>query len=294
MNVFITGASGFVGSRLVKALSGDKSVNKIFALYRNEEQVALLPKVVPVIGDLDKLPEISCDESADILIHLAGYFKNESRKLCESVNLEGTTNAIAFCRNNGIKTMLFYSTISVDRKHRGWYASTKLMAEEEVKNSGLEYMILRPALIYEGKKGSLGKIMDYVEKLPFVPVFGSGKAKEQPIHIDELINLTVAMIKDFKPGTTLYAAGRDAMTFREMISVIARSMNRKGRILPIPAAPVRAVLRLFEKAGIHIGISSEQVAHMSEDLVADMNETLKLYPIELKPFEENIRKKPVI
>lgn len=291
MNVFVTGASGFVGSHLVKALSRDSSINHIFALYRKEEQIAFLPKVNPVIGDLSKLPGIKCDASIDILIHLAGYFKNESKKLCESINLQGTMNAISFCRNNGIKKILFYSTINVDLKSKGLYASTKLMAEEEVKKSGLEYMIVRPALIFEGRKGSLGKVMGYAEKLPFVPVFGNGKAKEQPIHIDELIDLTMAMIKDFKPGTTLYAAGKDAMTFKEMVQIIALTINKKGRILPIPAKPVHAVLRLFEKAGIHIGISSEQVAHMSEDLVADMDETLNLYPIELKSFEENIRKK---
>lgn len=289
MNVFITGASGFVGSHLVKALSEDESIDNIFALYRKKEQIAFLPKVNPVIGDLDSLPDINCDASIDIFIHLAGYFKNESKKLCESINLQGTRNAIAFCKNNGIKKMLFYSTINVDLKSKGCYASTKLAAEEEVKKSSLEYIILRPALIYEGRKGSLGKIMGYVEKLPFVPVFGSGKAKEQPIHIKELIDLTVAIIKDFKPGTTLYAAGKDAMTFKEMIQIIARAMNKKTRVVPIPAKPVRAVLRLFEKAGIHIGVSSEQVAHMSEDLFADMDETLKLYPIELKSFEENIR-----
>jgi len=291
MNVFVTGASGFVGSRLVKALSEDSSINQIFALYRNKEQIPFLPKINPVIGDLDKLPRISCDSPIDILIHLAGYFKSESKKLCESINLQGTKNAVSFCKNNGIEKILFYSTINVDLKSRGCYAGTKLMAEEEVKKSGLDYMIVRPALIFEGRTGSLGKIMDYVEKLPFVPVFGSGKAKEQPIHIDELISLTMAMIKDFKPGTTLYAAGKDAMEFKEMVRVIARTMNKKGRILPIPAKPVHAVLRLLEKAGIHIGISSEQVAHMSEDLVADMDETLKLYPVELKPFDENIRKK---
>lgn len=290
MNVFITGASGFVGSRLVKALSGDESIDRIFALYRKEEQIAYLPKVNPIIGDLDKLPDVNCDAPTEIFIHLAGYFKNESKRLCERINLQGTRNAVSFCKNNGIKKILFYSTINVDLKDKGCYAKTKLMAEEEIKKSGLKYMIVRPALIYEGRKGSLGRIIGYVEKLPFVPVFGSGKAREQPIHIDELINLTVAMIKDFKPGTTLYAAGKDAMTISEMIQIIARTMNKKAKVLPVPAKPVLAVLRLLEKAGIHIGISSEQVAHMSEDLIADMNETLKLYPVELKPFEQNIRK----
>ena len=290
MNVFITGASGFVGRHLVKALSGDSAVDNIYALYRKEEQIAFVPKVNPVIGDLDKLPEINPDARIDIFVHLAGYFKTESRKLCENVNLQGTKNAIKFCKNNGVRRILFFSTINVDLKTKGNYANTKLMAEEEIKKSGLEYMILRPALRYEGRTGSLGKIMDYVEKLPFVPVFGNGNAKEQPIHIDELVSLTVAMIKDFRSGTILYAAGKEAMTMRDMIKIIARTMNRKARVLPVPAKPVHAVLRLLEKANIHIGISSEQVAHMSEDLAADMTGTLKLYPVELKSFEENIRK----
>jgi len=291
MNVFITGASGFVGRHLVKALSEESFIDKIYALYRKEEQIAFLPKIIPVIGDLDKLPEKTTDDRIDLFIHLAGYFRTESKKLCESINLQGTKNAISFCRNNRINRILFFSTINVDLKTRGNYANTKLLAEEEIRKSGLEYMIVRPALIYEGRSGSLGRIMDYVEKLPFVPVFGNGRAIEQPIHIDELVSLTVMMIKDFKPGTTLYAAGKDAMTFREMIDIIASSMNRKARILPIPAKPVHTVLKLLEKANIHIGISSEQVAHMSEDLAADMTETLKLYPVELRSFGENIRRK---
>lgn len=172
MNVFITGASGFVGRHLVKALSGDSAVDNIYALYRKEEQIAFVPKVNPVIGDLDKLPELNPDARIDIFVHLAGYFKTESRKLCENVNLQGTKNAIKFCKNNGVRRILFFSTINVDLKTKGNYANTKLIAEEEIKKSGLEYMIVRPALIYEGRTGSLGKIMDYVEKLPFVPEIG--------------------------------------------------------------------------------------------------------------------------
>lgn len=289
MNIFITGASGFVGSHLIEVLSEDEWVDTIFALYRHKDQIPFLPKVAPVIGDLDDLAQMDQSQGVDIFIHLAGYFKNESKKLCESINLQGTKNSIEFCKNNGIDKFLFYSTINVDLKTKGCYATTKLACEQEVKNSGLEYMILRPSLIYDKEHGSIGTIMGSIKKLPFVPVLGSGKAKEQPIHITEIIELTIAMIKDFKPGKTLYAAGKDAMTFKEMIATIARTMNKKGRIFPFPAKPVHAVLRLLERGNIHMGISSEQVAHMSEDLVADMHQTLMLYPIELKSFEENIQ-----
>lgn len=289
MNVFITGASGFIGKSLIEALSANASVNEIFALYRKKEQIAFLPKVNPVIGDLDTMQEIQMDTGIDLMIHLAGYFKTENKALCEAVNVQGTRKVIAFCRNNHIPKILFFSTINVDLKSKGNYAISKLAAEQEIKDSGLSYMILRPSLVFRGREGSLGKIIGYAEKLPFVPVFGSGKAKEQPIHIDELIALTTAVIQDFKPGLTLYAAGREAMPFKGLVQTIGKSIDRKARILPIPAKPVKVMLKLLEKTGIHPGISSEQVAHMSEDLSADMNETLKLYPIELKTFEEHMK-----
>lgn len=289
MNIFITGASGFVGKDLVEVLSREPTVDNIFALYRKKEQIAFLPKVNPVLGELNTLPEMKLDAKIDILIHLAGYYKTESKPKCEEINVQGTQNAIALCKNNTIPRILFFSTINVCLKSKGCYAKSKLEAENEVKNSGLDYMILRPSLIYKDRSGSLGKIIGYVEKLPFVPIFGSGKAKEQPIHIDEVIALTLAMLRDFKPARTLYAAGKDAMSFKELVGVIGQSMNRKARMLPVPAKPAYWMLKLFEKAGIHPGVSSEQVAHMSEDLTADMSETLNLYPVELKSFEEHMR-----
>ncbi len=288
MNIFVTGASGFVGTSLVKAMSEDAHIDNIFALYRKKEQIPFIPKVNPVIGDLDSLPGVQLDGKADMLVHLAGYFKTESKTLCEKINVQGTRNAIELCRNNGINRILFFSTINVDLKAKGRYAESKLKAEDEVKGSGLEYMIIRPSLIYRGREGSLGKIIGYVEKLPAVPVFGSGKAKEQPIHIDELVELTMAMIKDFRPGKTLYAAGKDAMPLKEMIGIIAGTRNKKAKLLQIPAKPVYWLLKLIEKTGIHPGISSEQVAHMSEDLSADMAETLALYPVAMRSFEEHM------
>jgi len=288
MNIFVTGASGFVGTSLVKAMSEDAHIDNIFALYRKKEQIPFIPKVNPVIGDLDSLPGVQLDGKADMLVHLAGYFKTESKTLCEKINVQGTRNAIELCRNNGINRILFFSTINVDLKAKGRYAESKLKAEDEVKGSGLEYMIIRPSLIYRGREGSLGKIIGYVEKLPAVPVFGSGKAKEQPIHINELVELTMAMIKDFRPGKTLYAAGKDAMPLKEMIGIIAGTRNKKAKLLQIPAKPVYWLLKLIEKTGIHPGISSEQVAHMSEDLSADMAETLALYPVAMRSFEEHM------
>ncbi len=288
MNVFVTGASGFVGTHLVKALSQLEEVDNIFALYRRKEQIAFLPKVNPVIGDLDSLPVIKADARIDILVHLAGYFKNESKRLCEKINIQGTKNVITFCKNNNVSKILFFSTINVDLKSKGNYAISKLSAEDEVKNSGLEYIIVRPSLIYDGRSGSLGKIVSYAEKLPAVPVFGSGKAKEQPIHIDEIIELTLAMLKDFKAGEILYAAGMDPMPFKELVACIGTGLGKKTRVLPIPAKPVYWLLKLVEKTGIHPGISSEQVAHMSEDLTADMAKTLALYPVQLQPFAKRM------
>ena len=84
----------------------------------------------------------------------------------------------------------------------------------------------------------LNKIIRYSDKLPFVLVFGSGKAKEQPIHLNELTALTIAAIKDFKPGLTLYAAGKEALSFRQLVKTIGNSLGKKAWVMPIPSKPV--------------------------------------------------------
>jgi len=289
MNVMITGASGFIGKNLVEAMSKDPAFDNIFTLYRSKEQIPFIPKVNPVMGDLDSLPSIKVDARIDLIVHLAGYYKTESKNLCEKINIQGTKNTVSFCRNNNIPRIIFFSTINVNLKTKGRYAVSKAEAEETVRNSGIEYMIVRPSLVYGGRVGSLGKIIGYAEKFPVLPIFGSGKAKEQPIHINELVELTLMMIKDFKPGAEIYAAGWDAMPFSVLVKTIGNCIGKKVRIMPIPAKPVYWLIKLAEKAGIHPGLSSEQIAHMSQDLTADMTETLKLYPVQLKPFEENIK-----
>ncbi|HEY8499716.1 MAG TPA: NAD-dependent epimerase/dehydratase family protein [Clostridia bacterium] len=289
MNVMVTGASGFIGTHLVEAMSKDDAVDNIFALYRRKEQIPFIPKVNPVIGDLDSLPSIKVDARIDVAVHLAGYYKTESKKLCEEINVQGTKNTVSFCKNNSIPRIIFFSTINVNLKTKGRYAVSKAEAEEIVKNSGIDYMIVRPSLVYGGRVGSLGKIIGYAEKFPIFPIFGLGKAIEQPIHINELVELTLMMIKDFKPGEEIYAAGWDAIPFSMLVKTIGNCIGKKVRIMPIPAKPVYWIIKLAEKAGIHPGLSSEQVAHMSQDLAADMTQTLKLYPVKLKPFEEHIK-----
>jgi hypothetical protein len=79
------------------------------------------------------------------------------------------------------------------------------------------------------------------------------------------------------------------MPFSALVKTIGNCIGKKVRIMPIPAKPVYWLIKLTEKTGLHPGLSSEQIAHMSQDLTADMTETLKLYPMKLKPFEENIK-----
>nr|MBP7177292.1 NAD(P)-dependent oxidoreductase [Thermoclostridium sp.] len=141
MNIFITGASGFIGKELVQALSEDTAVDNLFVLYREKEQIPFIPKVNPILGDLEKLPEIKTDAEINVLVHLAGYYKTESKALCENVNVQGTKNVLEFCKTNNIPKILFFSTINVDLKPKGCYATSKLAAEKEIWDSGLDYMI---------------------------------------------------------------------------------------------------------------------------------------------------------
>lgn len=290
MNVFLTGGTGFVGTRLIDRLVGDDRVNKIIALYRK-----MVPrqwdnkKIIPFYGDLCSLRNRNINESIDMVIHLAGYWKSENYRSLYRVNTEGTENVIGFCRRNNIPKVIFTSTININLRRKGAYAQTKKFAESVVQKSGINYLIFRPTLIYGKGDAGLSRIIKLVETFPIVPVLGDGKKIEQPIFIDELVDFIHQGIHSTVTDQVIEVGGRDALPFDELLKIIARSRNKDRRLFHVPIMAVLPAIKTFEFLKIPLSVTSEQVAHLDEDLRVDMTKANSLFSVHLSSFEKRIR-----
>ena len=131
-----------------------------------------------------------------------------------AVNVEGTVNVLEAAKKAGVKRYLHMSALGTRPNARSRYHQTKWAAEEAVRKSGLAWTIFRPSMIYGPHDISINVLAKLLRRSPFVPIFGKGTARIQPISIENVAKCFVAAIKnDETIGKTYDLAGPEAFTW---------------------------------------------------------------------------------
>ncbi len=152
MNVLIVGGHGKIGLRLLKLLAerGDEARGMI----RESEQAGDLQQIgaEPVICDIESTDDISEQVSgSDAVVFAAGAGPGSGTERKRTVDLEGAIKLIAACKSTGVSRYLIVSAMGVDRddypEQMRPYYEAKRDADEAVRDSGLEYTIVRPGML---------------------------------------------------------------------------------------------------------------------------------------------------
>ena len=285
MNVFITGATGFIGKRLIELIEKDTRFENIYCLCRKETAFSSNIKIITgSLEDLHKLPPVK----ADICLHLAAVTDSASsdKRDIFRINAEGTEQVVEFCKRSGIPEIVFLSSVNVYLKKKYSYALSKLSAEDCIKNSGLDYSVLRCTHVYGPGCPSFDKILRFADIFHMIPVLGSGTSYKQPIYIDEICNEIISHTFSAKENTVCDVYGKTKMTYNEMLRAILRAANKKALILHLPSAPFLLLSELCYKFNLPFPVYPEQISHMREDLCAKE----ALSSSDLAEFNDNLRK----
>lgn len=195
---FVTGATGFIGSRLVAGLLGRDDCELVYVLVREASKDKLArrigswpngSKVVPVVGDLGEaalgIDSATLSHRPDHVVHLAAsYDIAATDEENELANVGGTRNAIAFAWSFGSPTFHHVSSIAVAGTYDGVfteqdfdlgqqfpspYHRTKFESEALVRNSGLPYRVYRPSIVVgDSTTGEIDKIDGPYYSLPLL------------------------------------------------------------------------------------------------------------------------------
>jgi nucleoside-diphosphate-sugar epimerase len=260
MNVFVTGATGFVGAHLVKALlaRGDR----VTAMVRRPALAAQLgwgESVRLVRGDLaDEAALREGSAGADVVYHVAGQIAARNAAEFMACNRDGTANVLEAARDGGARRVLFVSSLAVAGPTTPGhpidearppapvtdYGRSKLAAEVLVRAMPLDWTIVRPPVVYgEWDRGTL-KIFQLARR-GFAPVFGDGLQELSVIHAEDLAqSLIAAATSAAAVGRVYFAAHPAVTTSRDLVLAVGRALGveRPPRILPVPPFVARAVL----------------------------------------------------
>ena len=279
MKVFVTGATGFTGSRVVHLLL--KNGYEVRCLYRASSDRSQLPdsSIEWVQGDLSDTDSLSTAlQGTDALVNIA------------SLGFGHADSIISAAQNAGIKRAIFISTTAIFTQLNAKSKAVRVAAELAIETSGLKYTILRPTMIYGSPRDrNMWRLIRFMRYSPIVPVFGDGKYLQQPIYVDDVAQAVVSCLSnDETIGKSYNIAGKNPLTYTEVIYTIAKAMDKRMLKVHIPSMPVVALLFLVERLRIPFPIKSEQVLRLNENKDFSYAEAQMDFGFSPLSFEEGI------
>lgn len=244
MRVLVTGASGFIGQPLVRRLLDEGHFVRAM-VRRTPGAGSANPKLEYAVGDMtdhDSLDRAA--QGVDAIVHLACATGIADPAIVQAVNVDGTRALIDAAKRHGVRRFVFVSTISATRERMGPYGRTKREGEEMVAASGLEWVTLRPSLVYGASDiGLFATLAAYLRKLPVVPVIGDGRIELDPVHVEDVNTVIVQCLTRFDvTGRTYDVLGPEHVTFNDFLGIVSRSLgvNKPTVNLPGPIALLMA------------------------------------------------------
>lgn len=271
VRVFLTGGTGLIGSHVAERLR--RRGDAVIALVRSSSDTRHLQALgcETVVGDvLDPPAEIAARiEGCDAVVHgAARVFRGGSRADYLRANVEGTERVLQ-AAERAAPRVVHLSSVAVyaglpfdgslheerwrdaDPRRQAPYAASKHLSElaawrlHEAGAIGLT--TLRPSVVYGERDRAAAPILIRYASLPLVPLPGSGRARLPLVYAGNVAAAVVAALD--RPGSVgrAYNVALDQpITARELVIRIAAELGRTARIVPVPAAPLRALAALLD------------------------------------------------
>lgn len=144
MNILLIGGNGFVGEALINEAL--KNNLKVSYLSRNKIKNPDLQSINWIKGDIFNLDNINITEEFDIAIHLVGTIQNKN--LYTKLNSESVNQSVKLCQKFNIKKLVYMSAKGGFKAYR----ESKHVGENYISNSNLDYLIVRPGLMFGTKR----------------------------------------------------------------------------------------------------------------------------------------------
>jgi len=237
--ILVIGGNGYIGRGLVKKLK-----------LNNFDVTVLLRKNIPgyesknIVGDLlDKACLLKKVRNFDLVVNLASIIRTVHKGRYQE-NILGLRNVIDAMGANSIKRIIYLSTQNVNLAGKGYYAASKVLCEKILKKTNLDYVIIRPSIVYGiDKQNDFYRLVSLIDKWRVAPIIGSGENKMQPVLKDDLVNVIILAAKNFNKNQIIEVNGKDTVSMNQIIDYISRSL----KVAPIKIHAPLAILKIFKK-----------------------------------------------
>lgn len=258
--------------------------------------VARSRRTLEGLGDAEFLSASVADRDAlreafggcDAVAHLAGINLERGNQTYESVHVEGTRNAVEAAEEVGAEKFVVASFLRA-RPDCGWgYHESKWRKEEIVRNSGLDYTVLKPGVTYGEGDHLLTHISRALKTFPVFGLVGFDPVWVRPLAVEDLVDVMMAsLVDDRLSGATVAVVGPEEITGRTTVERIGDAIGVEPRFVRLPIWFHRAFAWTQERVMRTPVVSLAQVRILSEDVVEPApREVCEPLPEDLEPEQE--------
>lgn len=300
MHVFLTGASGFIGSYILKDLLD--AGHTVRCLLRDPKGTLSVdsPSVERVKGDLTNPKSIAgLVRGCDAVIHLVGIIKEiPARNVTfDALHNKASRIIVDEALDAGVSHFVHMSANGARADGVSGYQTSKWHAEEYIKKAGFDrWTIFRPSVVFgEPAPGqpefSSQLISTLIRPFPVLPVFGDGKYEMQPISVQDVSAAFVqALTVEDSWKRSYCVAGRMKFTYSEILNILAKGAGIEPKLqINQPVWMVRPVIHTVGKMDV-LPITPDQFEMLLEGNTCDATTFFDHFDLPDIPFTpENLR-----
>ncbi|MGP0019358.1 MAG: SDR family oxidoreductase [Candidatus Sulfotelmatobacter sp.] len=238
MKIAITGGTGFVGSHLAKRALVEG--HDVVLLSRTPNQKANAPdypgRVTRVSSELTDIDVLAAAfAGCQALAHCAGINREIGRQTYRQVHVEGTRNVVDAAKRAGVRRLALMSFLRARPDCGSPYHESKWAAEEIVRNSGLDFTVVKAGMVYGRGDHMLDHLSHALYTLPIFATVGFQQKAIRPLAIDDLIHvLYAALVNGRLTRQTIAITGAEELYLSDAARRVAEVLGRRIWIFPAP------------------------------------------------------------
>jgi uncharacterized protein YbjT (DUF2867 family) len=252
MRILVNGASGLIGNAVCARLSAGG--HEIVAAVRSADSLAPRSANRVIVADMAKTDAAGWAahlRDVDVVINCAGTLQDGPREDTQAVHAVGADALFAACEQSGIRRVIHFSAIGVDREQPSAFSVTKHRGDMMLKTRDLDWVILRPSVVLGRAVFGASALFRGLAALPVVPVM-AGTGALQVVQLDDVTETVAKLAEQHEPAKVeLELAGPERLSMEEIVARYRDWMGWKpARRWTVPDWLSRLLYRLGDLAGL--------------------------------------------